>query len=75
MSKLCKCTCIVSRRITVSSAHLVFQGHTWLDEISEGFIEVVRKDPNSDTDALTNMKYVRHALSQPVNEDTMTSVS
>ncbi|KAK9312502.1 hypothetical protein V1524DRAFT_479198 [Lipomyces starkeyi] len=38
---------------------LVFQGHTWLDEISEGFIEVVRKDPNSDdTDALTNMKYV-----------------
>ncbi|KAK9335506.1 hypothetical protein V1521DRAFT_463593 [Lipomyces starkeyi] len=38
---------------------LVFQGHTWLDEISEGFIEVVRKDPNSDdTDAMTNMKYV-----------------
>ncbi|KAK9343625.1 hypothetical protein V1522DRAFT_330970, partial [Lipomyces starkeyi] len=38
---------------------LVFQGHSWLDEISEGFIEVVRKDPNSDdTDALTNMKYV-----------------
>ncbi|KAK9427738.1 hypothetical protein V1505DRAFT_388547 [Lipomyces doorenjongii] len=38
---------------------LVFQGHTWLDEISEGFMEIVRKDPNSDdTDALTNMKYV-----------------
>ncbi|KAK9482808.1 hypothetical protein V1527DRAFT_414612 [Lipomyces starkeyi] len=38
---------------------LVFQGHTWLDEISEGFIEVVRKDPNADdTDAMTNMKYV-----------------
>ncbi|KAK9237877.1 hypothetical protein V1525DRAFT_441597 [Lipomyces kononenkoae] len=46
---------------------LVFQGHAWLDQISDGFIEVVRKDPNSDdTDALANMKYGRHALSQQV---------
>ncbi|KAK9371715.1 uncharacterized protein V1513DRAFT_461158 [Lipomyces chichibuensis] len=37
---------------------LAFHPNTWLDEISEGFIEVVRKDPNSeDTDAQTNMKY------------------
>ncbi|KAK9343575.1 hypothetical protein V1522DRAFT_412874 [Lipomyces starkeyi] len=58
------------------SGPLVFQGHTWLDEISEGFIEVVRKDPNSDdTDALTNMKYVRHAMSQPINKNAKSSLS
>ncbi|KAK9235125.1 hypothetical protein V1525DRAFT_348933 [Lipomyces kononenkoae] len=38
---------------------IVFQGHTWLDEISEGFIEVVRKDSEShEREALTSMKYI-----------------
>ncbi|KAK9326740.1 hypothetical protein V1520DRAFT_316147 [Lipomyces starkeyi] len=38
---------------------LVFKGHTWLNEISEGFIDVIRKDRESDdTDALTNFKYI-----------------
>ncbi|KAK9246155.1 hypothetical protein V1506DRAFT_566334 [Lipomyces tetrasporus] len=38
---------------------LEFGGHTWLDEVSEAFIEVVRKDPDSDgTEALRTMKYV-----------------
>ncbi|KAK9256582.1 hypothetical protein V1507DRAFT_382510 [Lipomyces tetrasporus] len=38
---------------------LVFQGHTWLDKLCEGFIEVVRKNPDSDeADAVLRMKYV-----------------
>ncbi|KAJ8103727.1 hypothetical protein POJ06DRAFT_264557 [Lipomyces tetrasporus] len=38
---------------------LEFGERTWLDEVSEGFIEVVRKDPDSDgTEALRTMKYV-----------------
>ncbi|KAK9342244.1 hypothetical protein V1522DRAFT_416748 [Lipomyces starkeyi] len=38
---------------------LEFKGHTWLDEISQSFIEVVRKDPDcDDTNALITMKYV-----------------
>ncbi|ODQ74056.1 hypothetical protein LIPSTDRAFT_244291 [Lipomyces starkeyi NRRL Y-11557] len=35
---------------------LEFKGHTWLDEISQAFIEVVRKDPDcDDTNALMTM--------------------
>ncbi|KAK9323113.1 hypothetical protein V1517DRAFT_352380 [Lipomyces orientalis] len=39
---------------------LEFRGHTWLEEISERFIEI----------ALMNMKYVRHALLQSVTQNT-----
>ncbi|KAK9246156.1 hypothetical protein V1506DRAFT_566335 [Lipomyces tetrasporus] len=39
---------------------LVFQGHTWLDKVCEGFIEVARKNPDSDeADAVLRMKYVK----------------
>ncbi|KAK9235072.1 hypothetical protein V1525DRAFT_286796 [Lipomyces kononenkoae] len=38
---------------------LEFRGHVWLKEISEAFVEVVRKDPDSDrAHALTSMKYI-----------------
>ncbi|KAK9360396.1 hypothetical protein V1504DRAFT_392556 [Lipomyces starkeyi] len=38
---------------------LEFKGHTWLDEISQAFIEVVRKDPDSNgTNAVLTKKYV-----------------
>ncbi|KAK9323413.1 hypothetical protein V1517DRAFT_320706 [Lipomyces orientalis] len=38
---------------------LTFKGHTWLDEISEGFIDVVRKGTESGrTDVMVNMKYI-----------------
>ncbi|KAK9234760.1 hypothetical protein V1525DRAFT_412029 [Lipomyces kononenkoae] len=38
---------------------LEFKGHTWLDETSQAFIEVVRKDPDSnDTNAVLTKKYV-----------------
>ncbi|KAK9376691.1 uncharacterized protein V1513DRAFT_375388 [Lipomyces chichibuensis] len=38
---------------------LEYEGHTWLDEISQAFIEVVRKDPDSNgTNAVVTNKYV-----------------
>ncbi|KAK9369353.1 hypothetical protein V1509DRAFT_638901 [Lipomyces kononenkoae] len=38
---------------------LEFGGHIWLNEISEAFVEVVRRAPDSDgIDSLTSMKYV-----------------
>ncbi|KAK9234467.1 hypothetical protein V1525DRAFT_428487 [Lipomyces kononenkoae] len=37
---------------------LVFQGHTWLDQVSEGFIDVVRINPGSDrSNPLLTRKY------------------
>ncbi|KAK9366648.1 hypothetical protein V1509DRAFT_231170 [Lipomyces kononenkoae] len=38
---------------------LVFQGHVWLDQLREGFIEVVRINPSSDErDPLLKRRYV-----------------
>ncbi|KAK9366773.1 hypothetical protein V1509DRAFT_648273 [Lipomyces kononenkoae] len=38
---------------------LEFRGRVWLKEISEAFVVVVRKDPDSDrANALTSMKYI-----------------
>ncbi|KAK9357213.1 hypothetical protein V1504DRAFT_399023 [Lipomyces starkeyi] len=46
---------------------LVFQDHTWLDEICEAFIEVVRINPDPEgTEALLKRKYV--LIHEGVNE-------
>ncbi|KAK9261687.1 hypothetical protein V1519DRAFT_444784 [Lipomyces tetrasporus] len=37
----------------------MFQGHTWMDRLHEGFIEVVRRDSMSDeANAVLKTKYV-----------------
>ncbi|KAK9371500.1 uncharacterized protein V1513DRAFT_434595 [Lipomyces chichibuensis] len=49
---------------------LEYEGHTWLDQISQAFIEVVRKDPDSNgANAVLTKKYVLIEEGRDISSD------